>query len=234
MDLTNKVAIVTGCSKGIGLATVNALLEKGCKVAGWSRTSPDIKHSNFKFYATNVRDIHSVKAAFDLTTKDFGDSIHILINNAGIGFSSYLEEMPVEQWVKMFETNVNGVFYCSQLVIPKMKAMGEGSIINIASIAGKEGTPQLAGYCGTKFAVRGISQAMYKELRDYGIKVTCISPGSVQTEFFNNMEMYEVNENMMKPEDVAETIVYCLQTSVNYHPVELEVRPLMPKGRKVV
>lgn len=234
MEITDKVAIVTGCSKGIGLAAVNALLSKGVKVAGWSRTAPDIKHENFKFHATDVRDIDSVNRSYNATVKDFGESIHILINNAGLGYAALIEEMPVEEWVQMFETNVNGVFYCSQMVIPKMKEMGEGSIINIASIAGKEGTPQLSGYCGTKFAVRGISQAMYKELRDFGIKVTCISPGSVQTEFFNNIEYIQVNENMMKPEDIAESILYCLETSVNYHPIELEVRPLMPKGRKTV
>jgi NADP-dependent 3-hydroxy acid dehydrogenase YdfG len=234
MEILDKVAIVTGCSKGIGLATVNALLEKGCKVAGWSRTAPDLKHENFTFFATDVRDIDSVNRAYNSTVKEFGDIIHILINNAGLGYAAPIEEMPVEEWVKMFETNVNGVFYCSQMVIPKMKELGEGNIINIASIAGKEGTPELAGYCGTKFAVRGISQAMYKELRDYGVKVTCISPGSVQTDFFNNIEMIQVNENMMKPEDVAGSILYCLQTSVNYHPVELEVRPLMPKGRKTL
>jgi NADP-dependent 3-hydroxy acid dehydrogenase YdfG len=232
MELTDKVAIVTGASKGIGLAIVKALLDKGVKVAGWSRTAPDLKHENFLFHATDVRDIDSVNGAYNATVKDLGEEIHILINNAGLGYATLIEEMPVEEWVQMFETNVNGLFYCSQMVIPKMKELGEGHIVNIASIAGKEGFPQMAGYCGTKFAVRGISQAMYKELRDYGVKVTCISPGSIQTEFFNNIDFIEVNENMMKPDDIAETIVYCLETSTNYHPVEIELRPLMPKGRK--
>lgn len=234
MELNHKVAIVTGCSKGIGLATVNVLLDKGVKVSGWSRTAPDIKHENFLFHATDVRDIDSVNAAYNSTVKAFGEAIHILVNNAGLGYAALIEEMPVEEWIQMFETNVHGVFYCSQMVIPKMKEMGVGHIVNIASIAGKEGSPQLAGYCGTKFAVRGISQAMYKELRDYGVKVTCISPGSVQTGFFNNIEYIQVNENMMKQEDIAEAIVYCLETSLNLHPVELELRPLMPKGRKTV
>jgi NADP-dependent 3-hydroxy acid dehydrogenase YdfG len=234
MDLNQKVAIVTGCSKGIGLATVKLLLDKGMKVAGWSRTAPDLKHPGFKFYATDVSDIDSVNAAYNATIKDLGDTVHALINNAGLGFASLMEEMPVEEWEQMFAVNVHGVFYCSQMVIPKMKESGEGHIINIASIAGKEGSPQLAGYCGTKFAVRGISQAMYKELRDYGVKVTCISPGSVQTNFFDSMEIFNVNDNMMKAEDIASSIVYCLETSVNYHPIELEVRPLMPKGRKTV
>jgi short-subunit dehydrogenase len=231
MELTNKKAIVTGASKGIGLATVKALLDKGVKVAGWSRTAPDIKHENYHFFATDVKDIDSVNASFNATVKAFGDGIDILVNNAGLGYAALIEEMPVEEWTEMFEVNVNGLFYCSQMVIPKMKELGEGHIINIASIAGKEGTPQLAGYCGTKFAVRGISQAMYKELREYGIKVTCICPGSVQTNFFDNIDYIDVNENMMKAEDIAQSIIYVLETSTNFHPVELEFRPLMPKGR---
>jgi short-subunit dehydrogenase len=232
MELINRTAIVTGASKGIGLSTVKILLEKGVKVAGWSRTSPDIKHENYRFYATDVKDIDSVNASFNATVKEFGEDINVLINNAGIGYAALIEEMPVEEWTEMFEVNVNGLFYCSQMVIPKMKELGQGHIINIASIAGKEGIPQLAGYCGTKFAVRGISQAMYKELREYGIKVTCICPGSVQTNFFDNIDYIEVNENMMKSEDIAQSIVYALETSVNFHPVELEFRPLMPKGKK--
>ncbi|HEY8400266.1 MAG TPA: SDR family NAD(P)-dependent oxidoreductase [Cytophagaceae bacterium] len=234
MELQGKVAIVTGCSKGIGLATVKALLDKGVKVAGWSRTAPDLRHDNFKFFAADVRNIDSVNDCYNATVKEFGENISILINNAGLGYGALIEEMPVEEWIAMFETNVNGVFFCSQMVIPQMKAMGDGHIINIGSIAGTTGTEKLAGYCGTKFAVRGISQAMYKELRDFGIKVTLINPGSVQTPFFDNIDFIQANENMMKPEDIASAIIFALETSTNFHPVELEFRPLMPKGRKSV
>lgn len=234
MELQGKVAIVTGCSKGIGLATVLALLDSGVKVAGWSRTAPDLRHDNFKFYAVDVRDIDSVNDGYNATVKDFGEDIAILVNNAGLGYGALIEEMPVEEWIQMFETNVNGMFFCSQMVIPQMKAMGEGHIVNIGSIAGTTGTEKLAGYCGTKFAVRGISQAMYKELRDYGVKISLLNPGSVQTPFFDGIDFLQVNENMMKAEDIADAILYLLQTSVNLHPVELELRPLMPKGRKTV
>lgn len=234
MNLYDKLAIVTGCSKGIGLSAVQHLLKEGVKVAGWSRTKPDIDHPHFKFYQVNVRSVDSVNATYAATIKDFGKEVSVLINNAGLGYAAPIEEMKVEEWQEMFETNVNGIFYCSQNVVPAMKKAGEGHIINIASIAGKEGTPSLAGYCGSKFAVRGISQAMYKELRDYGVKVTVISPGSVKTHFFDNIEQIKVHDNMMKPEDIAESIVYILKTSTNYHPIELEVRPLMPNGRKTV
>ena len=154
------------------------------------------------------------------------------MNNAGIGYTGLIEEMSVEQWKNMFDINVNGVFYCTRLVVKQMKELGQGHIVNIGSIAGRDGSPTFSGYCGTKFALRGISQALYKEVRDYGVKVSLIAPGSVQTNFFDNIEEISVNENMMRPEDVASSIVSILETSENYHPVELEVRPLMPKGRK--
>ncbi|GAL84989.1 hypothetical protein MYP_2217 [Sporocytophaga myxococcoides] len=234
MNLKDKIAIVTGASKGVGLEIVKVLLEKGVKVAGWSRTAPDYKHDHFRFYATDVGNIDSVNGSYNATIKDFGENISILINNAGLGYAGLIEEMPVEEWKEMFDTNVHGVFFCSQMVVQKMKELGEGHIVNIASIAGKEGIEKFAGYCGTKFAVRGISQSMYKELRDYGVKVTCIVPGSIHTNFFDSIDSISVHPNMMRPEDIAGAVLYSLETSENFHPVELEFRPLMPKGRKSI
>lgn len=234
MDLKGKIAIVTGASKGIGIETVKALLEKGVKVAGWSRSEPAVKHSDFLYVYADVSDIDSVNAAYDKTIEHFGDNVQILVNNAGLGYAGLLDELKVEEWKKMFDVNVHGLFYCSRIVTARMKALGEGHIINIASIAGTIGTEGFSGYSGTKFAVRGISQSMYKELRDYGVKVTCINPGSVQTNFFDEISNIEVNANMMRPEWIADSIIYVLQTPENYHPVEFEVRPLMPKGRKSV
>jgi len=232
MDLKGKVAIVTGVSKGIGRATALRLLDEGIKVAGWSRSNTDISHADFEFISVDVSDNAAVKEAYKQTIENFGDQVSILINNAGVGYDGLIEEMQADDWIKMFDVNVHGVFFCSQVVIPNMKKKGEGNIINIASIAGTTGTERLAGYCGTKFAVRGISQAMYKELRDYGVKVSVINPGSVNTPFFDNISSVSVNDNMIKPEWIADSIVYVLKTPENYHPVELEVRPLMPKGRK--
>lgn len=232
MDLKGKVAIVTGASKGIGKATVLRLLEEGVKVAGWSRSNPDILHPNFNYIAADVSNLDSVSAAYKQTTDLFGDQVAILINNAGVGYDGLIDEIASEDWLNMFNVNVHGVFYCSKMVIPDMKKRGQGNIINIASIAGTIGTESLSGYCATKFAVRGMSQSMYKELRDYGVKVSVINPGSVNTPFFDNISSVSVNDNMMKAEWIADSIVYVLKSPENYHPVELEVRPLMPKGRK--
>lgn len=230
MDIQNKVAIVTGASKGIGLETVKALLKAGAKVAGWSRTRPELEHENFLFVEVNMREYASVEKAFKQTSKKWGEEVTILVNNAGLGYQGKLEEMPLEEWHAMFETNVNGIFYATRLVLPLMKALGEGHIINISSIAGTTGIETMAGYCGSKHAVRGISHSLYKEVRNHGIKVTCIYPGSVNTNFFDAIDSVKANENMMRAEDVADTILHAVQTHPNFHLVDIEMRPLKPKG----
>lgn len=232
MEIKNKIAIVTGASRGIGLELVKQLLEKGMKVTGWSRTAPNLIDSNFLFVKTDVSNVDSVNNAYKETVEKFGEDIQVLVNNAGLGYFIMMDEMPFEKWKKMFDINVHGIFLCSNKVIPKMKVLDEGHIINIGSIAGNTGISSAVGYCGTKHAVTGISHSMYAELRDFGIKVTCIYPGSVKTNFFDNIDMVEANDNMMRPEDVASSVVYCLETYSNYLPVDLEIRPLRPKGKK--
>ena len=112
-----------------------------------------------------------------------------------------------------------------------MKKQQEGHIFNIASTAGLEGYPLASGYCGTKYAVKGISQSMYKEMREDGIKVTCVYPGSVKTDFFRNSAI-EPHDNMLMPDDVALLMVQALKMPFNFHQVNLEVRPLQPKGKR--
>ncbi len=232
MELSNKIAIVTGVSKGIGLATAKLLLDKGVKVAGWSRSKPDLSHSNFLFVQVDVGSNDSVKEGYNQTIGHFGKQISFLINNAGLGFEGLFEEMKDKEWHQMFKTNVDSIFYCSRLVIPEMKKMDAGHIINISSIAGTNGIAGMAGYCGTKHAVRGISQAMFKELRSFGIKVSVIYPGSVKTNFFDDIDSVTTSNNMMMPEDIASTILHVLSTPPNYHHIDIEVRPLRPKGKQ--
>ena len=231
MDIKNKIAIVTGASKGIGLATTQMLLERGVKVAGWSRSKPELEHPNFIFVKVDVGNADSVASAYKETVEHFGNNVTILINNAGLGYEGAFIEVTDEQWHTMFRTNVDSIFYCSRAVIPQMSKLDDGNIINISSIAGTNGIAGMAGYCATKHAVRGLSQSMFKELREFGIKVTCIYPGSTKTSFFDEFTSVTSNDNMMMPEDIASTIVHVLETSANYLPVDIEVRPLRPKGR---
>lgn len=230
MKLENQLAVVTGASKGIGLATVQALLAAGCQVAGWSRSAVQLQHAHFKAYQVDVQDHISVEKAYAATCKDFNKEVAILVNNAGLGFEEPLEDLPLEKWHTMFRTNVDGIFYCTRLVLPSMKKSGQGHIINISSVAGNTGIPKMTGYCATKYAVKGFSQALYKEVRKFGVKVTCIYPGSVQTHFFDDIPSVEVSDDMMQPEDIASTILHCLNSSDNYHHVDIEVRPLKGRG----
>lgn len=224
------MAVVTGASKGIGLATAKMLLEAGCNVAGWSRSAVPIQHKNFRYYQVDIQDHLSVEKAFMATKQEFGTAISILINNSGLGYEYTLETLPIEKWHAMFKTNVDGLFYCTRLVLPSMKSNGKGHIINISSVAGTTGIPGMTGYCATKYAVRGLSHALFKEVRKFGIKVTCIYPGSVQTHFFDEIPSVETSNDMMQPEDVASTILHCLGTGDNFHHVDIELRPMKGKG----
>ena len=156
MDLKDKIAVVTGVSKGVGLEVVKQLLDKGTTVAGWGRTAPDFTHANFHFFTCDVSKEDSVEKAFQATTSKLGTDIRILVNNAGFGIAGATETFSSEDWKAMFDTNVHGIFYVTKRLIPGMKAADEGHILNVASIAGLNGVNQFAGYVGTKHAVRGI------------------------------------------------------------------------------
>jgi NADP-dependent 3-hydroxy acid dehydrogenase YdfG len=230
MDLKNKIAVVTGVSKGIGEALCRQLLEEGAIVYGLGRNNFDTDNTNYHFISTDVRDYTSVEAAFIKILSESNQNIHVLINNAGLGYFGNVEDLPMEQWDTMMQTNVNGMFYCTRLAVPVMKQQGIGHIINIASTAGLEGMPMVSGYCATKWAVKGFSESIWRELRDFKIKVTCVYPGSVKTDFFRNSPNIQPHDYMLMPQDVADMMVYALKTPDNFHQVNLEVRPLQPKG----
>lgn len=230
MELEGKVAIVTGVSKGIGYALVSDLLAQGCKVIGLGRSNPREESSAYKFFTCDVRNYDQVKDALHQASEVFGKDWSLLFNNAGLGYFGYLEDHSPDQWYEMFDTNVHGIFHLCREVIPEMKRIGHGHIFNIASVAGLEGYPQVSGYCGTKFAVKGISDSLYKELRDFKIKVTCVYPGSVKTDFFRNSPGIKPHDYMLMPEDVSKMLIQAAQMPENFHQVNLEIRPLQPKG----
>jgi short-subunit dehydrogenase len=232
MNLSNKIAVVTGVSKGIGAALCQQLLEEGAIVFGLGRNAYPEAHPNFTFIPTDVRNYEAVEKAFHQIYEASNQQIDILINNAGLGYFGNVEDLPMTEWDEMMQTNVNAMFYCTRLAVPKMKANGLGHIINIASTAGLEGMPMVSGYCATKWAVKGFSESLWRELRDFKIKVTCVYPGSTKTDFFRNSPNIQPHDYMLMPHDVAAMMVYALKTPDNFHQVNLEVRPLQPKGPK--
>lgn len=231
MELNGKVAVITGTSKGIGYQAAIKLLEKNCIVYGLGRTKTEINHPNFTHLTCDIRNEEEVEACFkSILEKE--KCIHILINNAGLGYFGGLENMPSEQWHEMFDTNIHGMYYCLKQAIPSMKANTYGHIINIASTAALEGMPQVSGYCATKWAVKGLSESLFRELRDFRIKVTCVYPGSTKTDFFRNSPGIKPHDYMLMPEDIALGLVQALEMPDNFHTVNWEIRPLQPKGPK--
>lgn len=230
MDLTGKIAIVTGVSSGIGRATAEAFLARGAAVAGWGRTAPaGLTHERFQFFACDVRDEHAVAEAFTNTQRELGLEIHVLVNNAGLGIFGPIDGFKSEDWHAMFDTNVNGLFYCTRAVLPQFKQQHAGHVINVASLAATAGTANLAGYCATKYAVRGFSDALFKELRPDGIRVTCVMPGSVETNFNGATPGAEPDPYKMQPQDIAAAIIHAVEAPDATMISEMQLRPAQVK-----
>jgi NADP-dependent 3-hydroxy acid dehydrogenase YdfG len=154
----------------------------------------------------------------------------ILINNAGVMYSANVEDLTMNEWHTMINVNLNGIFYLTRLIVPLMKENEQTChIINIASIAGLLGNPTISGYNASKFGVRGFSEALFKELRYDGIKVTCVFPGSINTDLFDKIDGIENHPNMMKTTDISGTVKFLLETDDNFLINEITMRPLNPK-----
>lgn len=228
MELKNKVAVVTGVSRGIGKACVDALLSQGVKVAGWGLRKPEFTHPDFYFIQCNVKTPSAVESACLETLQRFS-TINILINNAGLGYFGKIEEMSLEHWHEMFSLNVHGVFYCLKNVIPIMRKQKSGHIINISSIAGNTPVVEGSGYSATKAAVKAITHSIYREVRNDNIKVTALYPGSTNTDFFHNFPNSMRAEDMIDTKDIADIIIHLLKTPDDFLPLDLEVRTMKAK-----
>lgn len=235
MDLRNKTAIVTGASSGLGADFSRRLVQKGAKVYGLARRKSKLDElekelgESFIGVEMDVTNENGVKSwvtdTFSTTSPD------ILINNAGIGKFGDIDALTSEDWHTMINLNLNAVFYLTSVVVPLMKQNDNVChIVNIGSIAGRMGNPKLSGYNATKFALGGFSDALMKELRDFGIKVTCMYPGSIATEFFKHSGG-SLSPNMMQSEDVATVLINLLEMPDNFLIDEIVMRPLNPKKK---
>ena len=239
MDLNGKVAIVTGASAGLGVDFSRELVKKGAHVYGLARTKSKMDDLQtelgalFHPVAVDVRDEDQVAAAIQQAVDEQG-RIDVLVNNAGLGKFGPVDAMPLDQWDVQMDTNLRGVFLCTKAVLPAMKAQNVssgfgGHVVNIASVAGLVGNPNLTAYNATKFGLRGFSEALMKEVRNDGIKVTCIYPGSVATNF-SSVSGSSGSPNPMQSIDIALTLLHVLETPDNYLISEVMMRPLRPRG----
>ena len=226
--LAGKTAVVTGVSKGIGKAVAIGLIERGVTVVGWGRTAPDFEDPRLRFVPCDVSEPEAVAEALRLTLA-MVDQIHFVINNAGFGFFSPIETFDIEVFRRMMDVNVLGTFLVTRALVPLLKAQQSGHIVNISSIAGKVGMPQGEGYNASKFAVTGMTDCLFQELRKDGIKVTTVFPGSTATHFFDEIAGAAANDKMLDPDELAHSIVHVLDTSPNFLIREIEIRPLNSK-----
>lgn len=235
MNLENKVAVITGGTKGIGYAIAETLLKNGANVFICARDKFEIKralerlseYGNVDGEVCDVRSEAQVEMMLKECVRVF-NVVDILINNAGVGFiGETVEEMSPDKFQQTLETNLFGVFYACHHVIPILKSRGGGYIINISSLAGQNPHPKMAAYNASKFALNGFTEALMQEVRQDEIKVSYICPGSVNTEFGGD-EPSDEKAWQLQSEDIAQTVLNLLKMKPNALPSKVEIRPSKP------
>ena len=193
-NFKNRIAVVTGGAQGFGLAITKRIIQSDGKVVIWDidkeaieKAKKEINSDNFSFQLVNVTDFNAIEASVKELEKKFG-KIDIFVNNAGItGMNAKVWDFPLEEWKKVIELNLNSTFYCCKAIVPHMIKNNYGRIINIASIAGKEGNPNASAYSTSKAGVIGLTKSLGKELADKNIAVNCVTPAAAKTRIFDQM-----------------------------------------------
>ena len=232
-EITGKVAVVTGAGRGIGQAIAVELARKGAKVVIASRSVSELEQTarlsgaSTVAIPTDVRQKDQVHRLLEDAASKAGP-IDILVNAAGIGVAGPVVEYTDADFDAVLETNLKSIFLASREVLPSMIARGTGHIINIASIAGKVGSANLAVYCASKFGVVGFSQALAEEVRQHGIRVSVICPGSTDTSFLgSSSKSTKSRDRMLTPADVAHAVTMIVTQETNSFISEVIMRPTM-------
>ncbi len=229
---TKKSAFITGASKGIGLSVARALIADGYAVTITSRNAAEIAQvatelgAGARGVACDVKDPAAVQAEVDAHVQAFG-GLDVLFVNAGVGHFGNIADLSIQEWQDVIDTNLSGAFYTVKAAIPALSQRG-GYIFTLSSLAGKNPLPGGGAYNASKFGLNGLSEVMNLDLRDRGIKVTQIMPGSVATHFAGHTPDAEKDAWKIQPEDLAQLTVDLLHMPQRTLPSRVEVRPSRP------
>lgn len=230
IKLDGKVAIVTGAAQGIGRAIAERLLESGAQVWLWDLDERVLAETAGQL-GDNAHALHvDVSAPDDVaataqTVADEAGKIDILVNNAGIsGANAPLWDYSVDEWRRVIEIDLNGVFYCCKAVVPHMIARGYGRIVNMASVAGKEGNPNASAYSTAKAGVIALTKTLGKELAAHDIAVNCVTPAAARTALFDQMTQEHVDymlskiprERFVALEEIAAMVAWLVSTENSF------------------
>ena len=204
-DLNDRVAVVTGGAQGFGLAITERFIEAGAKVIIWDidenaakEAIDKVKSENLSHQVVDVTNFEIVNKNLEEVEKKHS-KIDIFVNNAGIaGMNTTVAEYPLDEWKKVMNLNLNSVFYCCKAVVPFMLKNDYGRIVNIASIAGKEGNPNASAYSTCKAGVIGLTKSLGKELAQKNIAVNCVTPAAAKTRIFDQMTEEHINYMLSK------------------------------------
>ena len=204
-DIENRVAVVTGGAQGFGLAITERFIKSGAKVVIWDIDENEAKKAlekvnskNLSYQIVDVSDFGKINEKL-IEIESMHGKIDIFINNAGVaGMNTTVAEYPIEEWNKVINLNLNAVFYCCKAVVPFMEKNNYGRIVNIASIAGKEGNPNASAYSTSKAGVIGLTKSLGKELAQKNIAVNCVTPAAAKTRIFDQMTEEHINYMLSK------------------------------------
>ena len=239
MDLTGKVALITGGSKGIGFGIAEKLVQADMQVALLARKGDEAKAAAESLNKNNdnaalglqadVRNPASLQDTVQQAVSHFG-KIDVAVANAGIGAFAPIGELTIEDWQRTIDTNLSGVFYTAKAVLEEL-IKNKGYLITIASLAGTNFFENGAAYNASKFGVVGLTQAIMLDVRQKGVKVSTIMPGSVATGFNDRTVDKKADAWKIQPEDVGQIVADLLKMPARTLPSKVEVRPSMPPGK---